>query len=290
MSRGIWLLLLVFFACEEQASDTNTAHPSALTTAEHLPQQSAAPPKWETPTVSPLLRGEQPPLNMPNYFDAKELGSGAIDVFLTCMNDTHSQGVPSESKCLCLVDAALINVRARRSMTASAAQRKKCEKLTQRADARHKLSQARHLDNITSRFLACLEKTPKEYPTVFKKTLCGCMTNAVLKFGSAVKPTDVERCALTAMYLVNTGTLLTPRQFAALRDEPDRHAHPTGPASPNRASHHYFAQDDAKPNHAEQPECDTQCKARKHGYVDAEDMAEDLGIGIDEAHDRLEAE
>ena len=150
-------------------------------------------------------------------------------------------------------------------------------------------------EEIAKVLLGCFEVIPKEYPLSFTSALCSCIVDARLKFGTEAKRVDAGRCDLTARYLSNTGQNLTARQFAALRRDGDNFANAPGAPATYTARDYAAAPTSAaskEPAEPEPEECDTDtdCKARKRGYRDTEDMAEDLGVDVDEAHDMLEDE
>jgi hypothetical protein len=188
-----------------------------------------------------------------------------------------------------------VNVRAGRALDLSAAQRKKCSRFATDASGASPYSKGLRVttENIAKASLACNDAISKEYPLSFRTALCSCIVNSSLKFGSEAERVDGGRCNLVAKYLTNTGQNLTARQFAGLPRKGDSFAKATdAPATyPSRA---YAADPPAaankRPEETETEECDTDCKARKRGYGDAEDMAEDLGIDVDEANDMLEDE
>ena len=95
---------------------------------------------------------------------------------------------------------------------------------------------------------------------------------------------EIHRCGLAATHNSTARTPLTRRQFAGL---PGRDAiaitenAPSSFSSPSYRPRRAQSDDDSD----ESEDCDADCKARARGYSDAEDLAEDLGLDEDEAHD-----
>jgi hypothetical protein len=199
-----------------------------------LPVQSPAPkppvpsasetPTWETPRVSPLRAGEQPPADLPNYFDARELGSATFAILALCQ-DLLNKDNPSASQdtaagyCSCLADAARTNVRAGRAAASfSEDQKTQCASFAKHPAGKAPYAQGLPVStaSITATLKACLDAVPRQYPPAFGMHLCSCTTDATLKAGTKASLDDIRRCELAARYQANTGKHLTRRQFAEL--------------------------------------------------------------------------
>jgi hypothetical protein len=215
-------VVALHLGCNEQrpgdrGSASGVAPPASL--------QSSQPARIATPDVPPLLPGEVPPTDLPNYFDPRELGTGALVAFSGCI-DTFEEQLPNASAdavgaiCSCLTDATRRQVRAGQSAIWTDAQSKTCFESGTNPDAPSPF--AAGLTPSTARIAAayatCLDVVPKESPVMYQVRICACVADAVPKdYGKPAFSDDWRVCDIAARYAVSTGQNVTRRQFDLLR-------------------------------------------------------------------------
>jgi hypothetical protein len=198
----------------------------------------------DIPGVPPLAPGETPPADLPNYFDARELGAGTLVAFEGCF-DAFKQAEPDASddylddKCTCIADAVRLNVRAGHEATFSDVQGQKCQSYALHPAGRSPFAVAAGADSAQIQEVAvkCFRALPPNLPSQYAGPKCSCWTDAVLKDGQrpAALASDIDKCEIVARHAYLTGKWLTQRQFAALPTSAAQ-ASPTTPASPGVAT------------------------------------------------------
>jgi len=181
------------------------------------------------PGVPPLADGESPPDEVPNYFDARELGSATLATLAACQG-TIAKLYPDAAEatrtayCGCFADAARSNVRAGHAVTPTEAQVGRCIAAARsREPSPFGRQFAVATASIATAFDACLEQTADAGPASYRGFLCSCTTNAWI--ADRAHPGELDdddaRCAAAARYWVDTGQNPTVRQFDAIRTAPD---------------------------------------------------------------------
>jgi hypothetical protein len=203
----------------------------------------------EAPAVPPLLPGEVPPTDEPNYFDARELGTGALVSYVACLQ-AFDEAAPDSSDeavgafCTCFSDAARKNVRAGQAPSPSKGQTDACFAYAEHPAGASPLSigLSPTTERIAATFAACFDATSElhaldaiqhDAAVRYKGFLCSCITDAAAKNGKTDAGT-FSLCDAGARYAAVTGSNLTPRQFGLL-------AHPPGrpPPMPSGSSFKY---------------------------------------------------
>jgi hypothetical protein len=221
-------------------SSTNSHHepqPSSTTVRENLgaanaalptsPPPNAASPETTVPDVPPLLSGESPPTEGPNYFDAREISSGGVVAGLDSCENAARKSSPNfaketiDSYCTCVIDAARRNFRASRDITkvsATSDQLQQCGRYVQGVGSSIGSSPfatafPRSTPNVVQAWLGCVRTFDAEHGP-----FCDCYVDAWLSNPQrpTVSPSDKHRCQIYGQYWALTKTHLTARQFRAL--------------------------------------------------------------------------
>jgi hypothetical protein len=174
--------------------------------------------------VPPLADGESAPMDVPNYFDARELGTGALAAYAAC-RDTLANGSPSLAEatisdyCGCFADAAIINVRAGHAAVPTEPQVAKCVEVVQGLSAPPLSKQlVTPTASIAETFQACLGAMPEGVSGNYSAFLCSCATDAWItdRASSRKLDDDFARCDAAARYRERTGQNPTRRQFSTI--------------------------------------------------------------------------
>lgn len=189
---------------------------------------SAAPPADSE--VPPLADGESASVDVPNYFDTRELGVATIAALAACQEAITSAAPDLDeatrvSYCECLADTARSNVRAARPVMPTAPQTSRCAEVARDQAASPFARQfATPTASIVRFFDACLEDPADGASASYHGFVCSCATNAWIT--DRLRPSkldqDVARCAAAGRYREDTGQNPTLRQFAAIRVAPSR--------------------------------------------------------------------
>ncbi|HMG22827.1 MAG TPA: hypothetical protein VK607_15945 [Kofleriaceae bacterium] len=175
--------------------------------------------------MPPLVDGESPPDEAPNYFDARELGSATLATLGACQG-TIARFYPGAADatrtayCGCFADAARSNVRAGRAVTPTEAQVGQC---IAAARTREPSPFARQFAvataSIATAFDACQEATAEGASASYRGFVCSCTTNAWIANRPRIGKLDEDRarCAAAARYWQDTGQPPTTRQFGAIQ-------------------------------------------------------------------------
>ena len=200
-------------------------------TSPHSRNTPTSPPAELTPSVSPdpipdvppLQAGEVPPVDVPNYFDPREFGSGTAAVYASCVETISKAAAEVEATvrgayCLCLSDAARSNVRGGRTPIPTDAQQEKCVTYAKHPSGTSPYARGlpKPTSNIIAVLMSCLDQVPADTSRTYGARVCSCTIDATLKNGTA-SSRDIDRCSIAARYSERTGINLTRRQFAALR-------------------------------------------------------------------------
>jgi hypothetical protein len=176
------------------------------------------------PGVPPLADGESPPDEVPNYFDARELGTATLATFAACRG-TIARLYPGAAAatraayCGCFADAARSNARAELAITPTEAQVGRCIAAARAHEPSPFGRQfAVATASIATAFDACLEATAEGASASYRGFVCSCTTNAWIADRPRAGRLDEDRarCAAAARYWQDTGQNPTARQFAAI--------------------------------------------------------------------------
>jgi hypothetical protein len=173
--------------------------------------------------VPPLSDGESAPADMPNYFDARELGAATLTAYAAC-RDTLTSASPGVTElaisdyCGCFADAARSNVRAGRAAVPSDAQSAKCLEVVQGLSAPPFSNQlVTPTTSIADTFQACLGMMQEGVSGSYSAFVCSCATDAWITGRSSSRKLDddLARCDAAARYRERTGQNPTRRQFSS---------------------------------------------------------------------------
>jgi hypothetical protein len=225
-SGGVVVFLLVVgVAVEASNNQTGSPHPSQAQVADVAP--TSAPPTetkpapFAMPDVSPLSRGEHPPADLPDYFDQRDLGAGALVALSVCLGHADANDQTRDDYCMCFADAMRVN--GPRGVPPTEKQQARCETFAHTTGAKNPFaSQLRiPMKEMFALYSGCLDTIPSEWPThasapeVYKATLCSCIVDARIAHGSLADE-DSTKCEAVARYSDITGKHLTRRQFDTL--------------------------------------------------------------------------
>jgi hypothetical protein len=232
MNSKAWLAVGAIIIAAIYAASSSTppkaAAPTQTTSSTSSWASSTAPAAiiaFETPVVPPLLAGEVPPTDAPNYFDARELGTGSLAAYAACQ-DGLEQKYPNATDgavaavCTCTADLARKHARAGQSAGAlSDSEWDKCfmSALNSKGPSPFAAGLSPTTPRIAATFGACFDALPEGYPLTYQGHFCACATDAAPKdAGKAAYDDDIRRCDIAARYAANTGRHLTRRQFSLL--------------------------------------------------------------------------
>lgn len=175
------------------------------------------------PDVPPLIAGEVPPTDLPNYFDAKELGAASYGAVLSCRDVVKKRdGITAAMQpayCLCFADAARLNVRRGKSATVTKAQHAECIKYSRNSSSTTSPFGGA-LPGSTAGIVAaldqCMGDIPSDTSPAYGARVCSCTIDATIKHKQASE-SDIAKCAVAARYFQATGSNLTIRQFNGLK-------------------------------------------------------------------------
>jgi hypothetical protein len=204
-----------------------------------LVASAAAAQDREDPNVPALGDGELAPDDVPNYFDARELGVATLAALMACEDAfaRAEQDVGPHARalyCGCFADAARSNARAERAVTPTAAQVAKCAQVAQgKAQSPFARAAAISRASIRQAFHACMEANGDGASASYRAFLCSCTTNAWIahRLRPAKLDEDRARCDSAARYRERTGQSPTLREFTAIRVT--RTAQPAGRSDPD---------------------------------------------------------
>lgn len=174
--------------------------------------------------VPPLADGESVPADTPNYFDARELGAGALAAYAACRDVLASDSSDVAERtisdyCGCFADAARINVRAGRAAIPTEPQAAKCVEVVQGLNASPFSKQlVTPTASISETFQACLGAIKEGVSGNYSAFLCSCATDAWItdRANSRKLDDDLARCDAAARYRERTGQNPTRRQFSTI--------------------------------------------------------------------------
>lgn len=176
---------------------------------------------WQVP---PLTAGESAPAELPNYFDARELGAGTLAVQAACQG-TIAQVAPNATEagqtavCGCLADTARWAVRAGKRAVPTDAQLQRCLEIGA-SQAASPLADRFPIPTATIAqvFQSCMDEISAGSPT-YRGLVCSCATDAWLVHGQDDRrfADDLVHCAAAGRYREDTGRNPTIRQFRATR-------------------------------------------------------------------------
>jgi hypothetical protein len=174
--------------------------------------------------VPPLADGESAPTDVPNYFEARELGSATLAVVATC-EGTIARAYPNAAVatrtayCRCFADATRWNAGAGHAASPTEAQVGKCLEVTRtQASSPFARQFAIPTTSIADAFHACMEATAEAVSTSYRAFMCGCATNAWIadRLQESKLDDDIARCAAAGHYREDTRQNPTVRQFGAI--------------------------------------------------------------------------
>jgi hypothetical protein len=211
------------------AEHSTAVGPESLAPAPTTPQSP-------TPVIPPLLDGESPPDETPNYFDAREISSGGIVVMFDSCKAEALKSSPKLSRedlgsyCLCVTDAVRRNFRTTGNLTKSGASWEQVQTclafgntIERTLSGRSSTSPyasifPRDTSNIILLLHACSHSRPSGSDPNFTSTFCDCYVDAELKGkGPNVPASDRQKCEVIAQHWADTRSRLTVRQFKLLK-------------------------------------------------------------------------
>jgi len=230
-SGGVVAVLLVVagvVGVAVEASNTHTAsryqsqtHVADVATESASPAQEAKPAPFAMPDVSPLSAGEQPPGDLPNYFDQRDLGAGALVALSVCLEHADANDQTRNDYCMCFADATRVN--GPKGVVPTEKQKARCKTFTHTPGAKNPFANQLRvpMKEMFALYSSCLDTIPSEWPSharapeVYKATLCGCIVDARTAHGTLADE-DSTKCEAAARYSDITGKHVTRRQFATL--------------------------------------------------------------------------
>lgn len=276
--------------CESQESTaTTTTHYSSTPPSRVAKVAHSSSKQRDVRTFFGHLR-----IDVPNYFNSRELGAATLAVVNDCYGSDDATAGPSKAAmCLCVADAARVNVRAgHRPLPLNATQRKKCSQYARNPKGASPYAHGLPIptENIVAALVNCFGAVPADTPQAYGALICGCTIDGVVHKRKGLLDEEIHRCGLAATYNSTARTPLTKRQFAGLPGRDEIAVSERAPSSfrgLGYRSRRAQSDDNSNDDSDESEECDADCRAHARGYSDAEDLAEDLGLDEDEAHDML---
>lgn len=229
---AVFLVLgaVIFWLSRQDSRDEKPGdHASTSTTA--APAVATATPAPTVPEVLPLLPGETPPSESPNYFEPREMSSGGIVVGLNACKDSAHKSDPTlgtdliSAYCACFTDAFRHNCHSSGDIakaTPTTDQAKRCAAAARSASpSPFGYASPRSTADVVKAWAGCVrvfgEKDHGGY--------CECFVDATLAAlknpqSELIAQPDQKRCEVADQYWAATRTHLTVRQFKALGAHP----------------------------------------------------------------------
>jgi hypothetical protein len=173
--------------------------------------------------VPALADEESAPVDLPNYFEARELGAATLAVRVACQ-DTIAQAVPEADAvihaavCNCFADAARWNARVGNRRISTDAQFDRCVEIARKQTASPFIHRfAVETTSIMNMFDACMNELGDAASGTYRGFVCSCATDAWLahRQDATQLTNDIARCAAAGRYREDTGLNPTTRQFKA---------------------------------------------------------------------------